>query len=354
MQIDSFLDLPIPTTDYEQKVVDFCQKWIAGKDKFIIKTSGSTGEPKPIVLTRKQMISSAKITGETFNLKVGDRALVCLNVEYIAGIMMLVRGMELGLKLTVVKPSGNPLKNLEYAVFDFIAFVPLQLQNLLEDEKNLEILNKTKAIIVGGAAVNEVLENELQILKTSVYGTYGMTETVSHIAIKRLNGANRNDNFQVLDGIKIGVDDRSCLNIIAEASNNKLIQTNDIVEIINRKEFKLIGRFDNIINSGGVKIQLEKVEKLIENEIKILNPKRYFAYGIPDEKLGQKLVLFIEGEQQEEEKINDFFANIKPNLSKYEIPKQIFFLKKFIETPTGKLDKKASIVNELDTDFFVN
>ncbi len=354
MQIDSFLDLPIPTTDYEQKVVDFCQKWIAGKDKFIIKTSGSTGEPKPIVLTRKQMISSAKITGETFNLKVGDRALVCLNVEYIAGIMMLVRGMELGLKLTVVKPSGNPLKNLEYAVFDFIAFVPLQLQNLLEDEKNLEILNKTKAIIVGGAAVNEVLENELQILKTSVYGTYGMTETVSHIAIKRLNGANRNDNFQVLDGIKIGVDDRNCLNIIAEVSNNKLIQTNDIVEIINRKEFKLIGRFDNIINSGGVKIQLEKVEKLIENEIKILNPKRYFAYGIPDEKLGQKLVLFIEGEQQEEEKINDFFANIKPNLSKYEIPKQIFFLKKFIETPTGKLDKKASIVNELDTDFFVN
>lgn len=343
MQIYNFQNLPIPNSDYEQKVIDFCKKWLKGEEEFILKTSGSTGEPKPINLTRKQMIDSAKLTGKTFGLVEGDKALVCLNVDYIAGIMMLVRGMELGLNLTIIEPSGNPLENLKNHQFEFLAFVPLQLQNLLENKKNIDVLNNAKAIIVGGAAINEVLENNIQRLKAPVYSTYGMTETVSHIAIKRLNGGEKNDNFQVLEGIKIGIDERNCLNIIAEASNNQLIQTNDIVEIINEKEFKLIGRFDNIINSGGVKIQLEKVEKLIENEVKILKSKRYFAFGIPDEKLGQKLVLFVEGEEVNNEIKNAFFNNIQPVLSKYEVPKAIYFVEKFIETPTGKIDKKAMI-----------
>ena len=348
MQVDNFQNLPISTTEYEQKVINFCQKWIDGQQEFVLKTSGSTGEPKPINLTRNQMIASAKMTGKTFGLKEGDSALICLNVDYIAGIMMLVRGMELGLKLTIVEPSGNPLQNLENQYFDFHAFVPLQLQNLLENKKIIEFLNKSKAIIVGGAAVNEVLNKEIQKLSVPVYSTYGMTETVSHIAIKRLNGVNKNDNFQVLEGVKIGIDGRNCLNIIAEATNDVLIQTNDIVEIINEKEFQLIGRFDNIINSGGVKIQLEKVEKLIENEIKILNPKRYFAYGIEDKKLGQKLVLFVEGEAVNSNLKNTFLINIQSVLSKYEIPKEIYFVEKFIETATGKIDKKV-----VTTDFFV-
>jgi o-succinylbenzoate---CoA ligase len=343
MQIYNFENLPIPSTDYEQKVIDFCKKWLAGQNEFIIQTSGSTGEPKPIVLTRIQMIASAKLTGKTFGLKAGDKALVCLNVEYIAGMMMLVRGMELGLILTIIEPSSNPFEHLENQSFDFFAFVPLQFQKLLENEKNIEILNASKSIIVGGAAVNEVLENEIQKLYVPVFSTYGMTETVSHIAIRRLNGDKKNDNFQILEGVKTGIDDRNCLNIISESSNNELIQTNDIVEIVSQKEFKLIGRFDNIINSGGVKIQLERVEKLIEKEIKLLNPKRYFAYGISDEKLGQKLVLFVEGEEVNNEIKAAFFKNIQSIVSKYEVPKEIYFVKKFIETPTGKVDKKAII-----------
>jgi len=343
MDINNFNNLPIPVTEYEQKTISFCQKWLVGQMEFIIKTSGSTGEPKLIVLTRNQMIASAKLTGKTFGLKQGDRALVCLNIEYIAGMMMLVRGMELGLKLTIVEPSGNPFQTLTNQAFDFFAFVPLQMQNLLEKEKNKIILNAAKAIIIGGAAVNEVLENEIQNLKVPVYSTYGMTETVSHIAIRRINGVNKSNNFQVLEGVKIGLDERNCLNIIAEASNNELIQTNDIVEILNENEFELIGRFDNIINSGGVKIQLEKVEKLIENEIKILNPKRYFAYGVPDDKLGQKLVLIIEGEEVNSEFKELFFKNIQLILSKYEVPKEIYFVKNFIETQTEKIDKKAII-----------
>lgn len=354
MQIENFQKLPVPTSEYEQKVIDFCQKWLAGQSEFTIRTSGSTGEPKPIILTRKQMVASAKLTGKTFGLKNGNSALVCLNVEYIAGMMMLIRGMELDLKLSIIEPSGNPFANIENQHFDFLAFVPLQLQNLLENEKNIEILNQAKAIIVGGAAVNEVLENQLQKILAPVYSTYGMTETVSHIAVKRLNGVQKTEKFQVLAGVKIGIDDRNCLNIRAEASNNVLIQTNDIVEILNESEFKLIGRFDNIINSGGVKIQLEKVENLIENEVKMLNPKRFFTYGISDEKLGQKLVLILEGEEVESKIKEEFFKNIQGILSKYEVPKEIYFVKNFIETPTGKVDKKKTLalgLNGLDTDF---
>lgn len=345
MQINNFQNLPISTSAYEQKVIDFCQKWLGGQAEFTIKTSGSTGEPKPITLSRRQMIASAILTGRTFGLKRGDRALVCLNVDYIAGMMMLVRGMELELKLTIVEPSGNPFIHIQNQPFDFLALVPLQLQNLLNIQQNLEMLNQAKAIIVGGAAVNEALEIQIQEIKSPVYGTYGMTETVSHIAIKRLNGIHKSQNFQVLAGVKIGIDDRKCLNITAEASNNELVQTNDIVEMINPTEFKLLGRFDNIINSGGVKIQLEKIEHLLANQIKILNPLRFFAYGLPDDTLGQKLVLCIEGEEVSTETRMKFLANIQAVLPKYEIPKEIYFVPQFIETPTGKVDKKKTVEN---------
>lgn len=337
MQIENFRNLPIPNSEYEQKAFDFCEKWLLGQQEFTLKTSGSTGEPKPIILTRFQMKASAKLTGKTFGLEPDDKALVCLNVDYIAGIMMLVRGMVLGLELTIIEPNSNPLVNLENQDFDFVAFVPLQLQKILENEYQIKVLNKMKAIIVGGAALNEVLEKNIQQIIAPVYSTYGMTETVSHIAIRRLNGANKRNTFQVLEGVKIGIDERNCLNIIADASNNNLVQTNDIVEIINEKEFKLIGRFDNIINSGGVKIQLEKVEKTFEKYIK---DKRFFAFGIADLALGQKLILVIETEYLADENI---LFNAKESLTKYEIPKQIFTIKNFSETPTGKIDKKATI-----------
>ena len=350
MQIDNFQNLPFPNSVYEQKVVNFCESWLNGNKTFTLKTSGSTGEPKLIELSRNQMVASAKLTGKTFKLQNGDSALVCLNVEYIAGIMMLVRGMELGLSLTIVEPSGNPLENLEHQRFDFFAFVPLQLQNVLETPKYWQILNQAKAIIVGGAAVNQALADKIKQLKVPVYSTYGMTETVSHIAIKRLNSNDVDEYFHVLEGVKISIDSRNCLNITGEASNNQLIQTNDIVEIVNEKEFKLIGRFDNIINSGGVKIQLEKVEKLIEEDLKIFGSNRYFAFGISDEKLGQKLVLFVECTIENSELHDTFFKKIELILPKFEIPKEIYFTEKFIETPTGKIDKKASVNFQLNLD----
>jgi o-succinylbenzoate---CoA ligase len=335
MQITDFNKLPIAKTEYEQQVIDFCQQWLAGQSHFSIKTSGSTGEPKEILLTRQQMQASALLTGKTFHLLPNDSALVCLNVGYIAGMMMLVRGMVLGLKLTVVEPSSNPLEFVEDVPFNFAAFVPLQLQTILKSEKYKAQLEKMKAVIVGGAAVNETLNQQTQALKVPVFSTYGMTETVSHIAIRQLNGVNSDSNFKVLEGVEINIDYRNCLNIKASATNNELIQTNDVVELIDKKTFKLMGRFDNIINSGGVKIQLEKVEKSLEQFIQ----NRFFAYGIDDEKLGQKLVLIVESEEWEAPKKVTILESLKPLLTKYEIPKMIYFVPVFKETPTGKIDK---------------
>ncbi|MFD1820710.1 O-succinylbenzoic acid--CoA ligase [Pseudarcicella hirudinis] len=344
--IDSFSDLPAPAKEYEHKVINFCKDWLSGQSTFILKTSGSTGEPKPILLSRNQMQDSAKLTGQKFNLKPGDHILVCLNVEYIAGIMMLVRALELKLKMTVIEPSGNPLEefNLQDS-FDFTAFVPLQLQNILSDSpEKIEILNKMKAIIVGGAAVNERLEEQIQSLSVPVFSTYGMTETVSHIAVRRLNGIDKTSSFEVLNGVKIDIDDRNCLNIVAAAGNFEKIQTNDVVELLDDTTFKLIGRFDNIINSGGVKIQLEKVEKSYENLFKEMKlPCRFFAFGIDDEKLGQKLALFIEMAEKSPE-IGEKLRNYIPEfLGIYEMPKVFCFIPEFKETPTGKIDKKQTI-----------
>ncbi len=345
MLIDDYKNLPKPCSDYESKVIEFCKSWLGGQEKFVLKTSGSTGEPKDISLTRNQMKASALLTGETFGLKAEDTALVCLNIEYIAGVMMLVRGMVLNLKLYIKPPSGNPLVDTGSQHLDFAAFVPLQLQNILESNNEffLTTLNKMKAIIVGGAAVGKQLHEQIQQLSVPVYSTYGMTETVSHIAVRRLNGAQASQNFKVLSGVKIGIDERKCLNILAAASNFELIQTNDLVEIITEKEFKLLGRFDNIINSGGIKIQLEKVESTIEQMIKSYQISRFFTFGIPDERLGQKLILVLESVSMDDDRKLNLIKELKKVLDTYQIPKHIFTISTFSETPTGKIDKKATI-----------
>lgn len=291
------------------------------------------------------MIASAHLTGRTFGLKPGDQALVCLNVDYIAGIMMLVRGLELGLVLTVVEPTANPIRALpiDTEPIAFTAFVPLQIQTMLEDaSETLPILNKMKAILVGGAAVNRTLADRLQAIEAPVFSTYGMTETVSHIAIRRLNGPNQSDVFTALTGVEIGVDDRTCLNTKAAATDFEVVQTNDVVELLDSHHFRLLGRADSIINSGGVKIQPERVEEVIADRLaKESVQNRFFIFGLPDERLGQQVVLFLENQEWPENRINDLKTAIKAELGPYAVPKRIVTIPVFNETPTGKIDKKT-------------
>ncbi|MFD2521179.1 AMP-binding protein [Emticicia soli] len=341
-----------PNNLYYQKVMKFKEAWDLGQQNFTIHTSGSTGIPKPITFTRLQLIESAYLTAKTFNLREGDTAFCCLSVDYIAGMMMLVRAFEIGMDLIIVEPTSSPFTGIEKHLYllnsnrgrNFFAFVPLQIQTLLEEsERSLETLNSAKAILIGGASVSDSLEEQIQKINAPVYATYGMTETLTHIAIKLLNGPEKEDFFTVLEGIEIAQDERECLKIKLKATDDEWVVTNDIVEILEEGKFRLVGRFDNIINSGGVKIQLEKVEKIGEQVLaELAFQGRFFAYGVPDNKLGQKLILVVESKKPLSNG-NQIGLSFSEKLPKFEIPKEIFFVEKLIETPTGKIDKIKTV-----------
>lgn len=338
---------PKPQTAYEADALAFCREWRSGREMFTLHTSGSTGTPKPIQLSRQQMQASARLTGHTLGLEAGDAALVCLNIRYIAGVMMLVRGLELGLPMTIIEPSSNPLLDFkpENDRFAFTALVPLQLQTILEQTpEKLPILNGMKAILVGGAATSPALEQALQVVQAPVYSTYGMTETVSHIALRRLNGPDATDVFTALAGVSLGTDERGCLHITAAASQFERIQTNDVVEMLDERRFRLLGRADSIINSGGVKIQPEPIERLVQEQLGRWNlSPRLFVAGLPDERLGQRLTAFIEQVTLSPEQQQVLKESLARQLGPYAAPKQFITISAFRETPTGKIDRLNTI-----------
>ncbi|MFG4004843.1 AMP-binding protein [Flavobacterium aquidurense] len=307
----------------EQAIGEFLLDWFDGKDYIEMRTSGTTGLPKLVRLEKQAMIQSALATGDFFKLEPGNKALLCLPVRFIAGKMMLVRSIILGLELDITAPSTQPLA-LNDKVYDFVAMVPLQVQNSIADLKNV------KKLIIGGAKMDAALEEKVLPLKTEVYETYGMTETITHIAAKKVGET----VFTILPNVKIAQDDRGCLVITVATISEEPIVTNDLVELIRENQFIFLGRIDNVINSGGVKLIPEQIEaKLIS---KLTN--RFFVTGVPDTALGEKLILVIEGEKQEF--APDFF-NV---LEKYEKPKEIVFVPKFKENENGKLLRKPSLV----------
>lgn len=307
----------------EQAIGEFLLDWFDGKDYIEMRTSGTTGLPKLVRLEKQAMIQSALATGDFFKLEPGNKALLCLPVRFIAGKMMLVRSIILGLELDITAPSTQPLV-LNDKVYDFVAMVPLQVQNSIADLKNV------KKLIIGGAKMDAALEEKVLPLKTEVYETYGMTETITHIAAKKVGET----VFTILPNVKIAQDDRGCLVITVATISEEPIVTNDLVELIRENQFIFLGRIDNVINSGGVKLIPEQIEaKLIS---KLTN--RFFVTGVPDTALGEKLILVIEGEKQEF--APDFF-NV---LEKYEKPKEIVFVPKFKENENGKLLRKPSLV----------
>lgn len=343
-------------SDYEQRVLQFCQQWLAGQDSFTVHTSGSTGQPKAIFLTRTQMVTSARWTAGTLGLLPGDRALVCLSVDYIAGVMMLVRGLELGLHLTIIDPVSQPLSQFSPTThFDFTAMVPLQLHETLHGIKHeLAILNRMKGILIGGAPVSRALEEQAQQVTAPLYHTYGMTETVSHIALRRMNGLQRSDCFVPFDEVRLGLDTRGCLTITSTLTCGETLQTNDLVEFQPDGSFRWLGRVDNVINSGGVKIQIEKVETALEAWLLhykdgIYADRRFFVGALAHPRLGQAVVAVIEGEPW------DGGATIAPEieaalrtqlqqtLTPYEIPRKVYFVRQLLETPTGKIDRRANL-----------
>ncbi|WP_333851765.1 long-chain fatty acid--CoA ligase [Epilithonimonas sp.] len=333
MLIDLSKASPINQTssnEFETKVLDFIKEWFSESKTVKIQSSGSTGIPKVFDVEKSKMLNSAEMTCDFLGLKEGNLALLCLPIEYISGKMMVVRSISRKLNLKIAPISINPLENINEEI-DFCAMTPLQVEN------SLDKIHLIKNLIIGGAAVSETLKQKIsQTLKfsnsqTKIFETYGMSETLSHIALKQVF-PNQEDWFTVFDGVDISLDERGCLKIFAPKLNAEILQTNDLVEINDNKQFRFLGRIDNVINSGGAKIFPEELEKLVKKEI----PNEAVFLGIQDEKLGQKLVLVIEGESNENLKFK--IHNLKFQKS-FHKPKEIIFVEQIPRTPNGKVNR---------------
>ncbi len=305
---------------FEKEIANFLLDWLNSESFILVQTSGSTGKPKQIVLQKSAMIASAKATGLFFNLQPKNTALLCLSANYIAGKMMLVRAITLGLHLDTIDPTSEPLFTNKY---NFIAMVPMQV------EKSLAKLNLVDKLLIGGTKVSYSLSESILKTNCNAFESYGMTETISHIAIKKIGEL----SFTVLPNVTISVDDRNCLVIEASELFKEKVITNDIVEIVNATQFILKGRIDNVLNSGGIKIFPEEVEEKLAKYISTT----FFITSKPDDILGEKVILVIEATPFSID--NSVFSE----LSKYQIPKQILFLETFERTETNKINRKKTL-----------
>lgn len=309
---------------FERAVGDFLMYWFDADTSIEMQTSGTTGAPKTIRIDKQAMVNSALATGAFFDLEAGIKALHCLPTQYVAGKMMLVRAFILGWELDLVAPSSTPLERID-TQYDFAAMVPLQAQH------SIEKLGFVKKLILGGAKVSAALAAQLQAVNSEIYETYGMTETITHIAAKRVG----EEAFKTLPHVIIHEDDRHCLVVDAEAICDEPVVTNDVVQVLNEHEFIWLGRFDNVVNSGGVKLFPEQIEEKLAGKIS----RRFFMKGMPDKELGEKLVLSIEGEPF------DIDQAIFSKLSKFEKPKEILFVPQFAETTSGKIIREENVAN---------
>ena len=305
---------------FEKEFANFLIDWLNSESFILVQTSGSTGKPKQIALQKSAMIASAKATGLFFNLQPKNTALLCLSANYIAGKMMLVRAITLGLHLDTIDPTSNPLSSKKY---NFIAMVPMQV------EKSLAKLNLVDKLLIGGTKVSYSLSESILKTNCNAFESYGMTETISHIAIKKIGEL----SFTVLPNVTISMDDRNCLVIEASELFKEKVITNDIVEIVNATQFILKGRIDNVLNSGGIKIFPEEVEEKLAKYISA----PFFIGSKPDEILGEKVILVIEATPFSID--NSVFSE----LSKYQIPKQILFVEAFDRTETQKINRKKTL-----------
>jgi O-succinylbenzoic acid--CoA ligase len=315
-------------TDFEHKIKKFLDEWFSDGSTVKVQTSGSTGTPKIFEIEKEKMLNSAVMTCNFLGLKEGDKALLCLPVEYISGKMMVVRSIERKLKLIVSDPSLKPVEHLSEEI-DFCATTPLQVEN------SLDKLHLIKNLIIGGAAVSESLKRKIaqnkRIKSIRIFETYGMSETLSHIALKQLMPEPQ-DYFTAFENVSVSIDERGCLKIYAPNVNAEVLQTNDLVEIKNGKQFKFLGRLDNVINSGGAKIFPEILETLVKKEI----TNEAVFIGLKDESLGQKLILVIEGSESAD--LIEKIAGISFEKS-FHKPKEIIFIEDIPRTPNGKVNR---------------
>jgi len=321
-----------PKTPFEQDVLDFLENWYDDSTVMMAHTSGSTGTPKPITLTKENMRKSARMTCKYLRLEKGNTAVLAMPVNYIAGKLMLVRAAEIGLKLICVQPSAH----LEWSIFqpyadpiDFVALTPMQV------ESSLDFVQHCQKVIIGGAPLSEHVKGLLYNMDNEVYETYAMTETITHIAFKQVPNQKFKEvhpYFEAFDEVNIQQDERGCL-VIATPYDDLVVVTNDVVKRIGEKGFQWIGRADHVINSGGIKLFPEQIEEVLKPYLST----PYIITSKPDERLGQRLILVIEGKECP-------IDLSKAPLTKYQFPKEIVFVDQFPRTESGKIQRNKIVL----------
>ena len=312
---------------------EFLAEWNNDSDYVHVQTSGSTGAPKPMLVEKRRMLNSARITCDFLGLREGDTALLCMSLDYIAGKMMVVRALERKLKLVTVPPSGHPLADLspQLSVLSFAAMVPMQVYNALQVPAECERLKQIRHLIIGGGAIDDALAAALKSFPHHVWSTYGMTETLSHIALRRLNGPDASDYYTPFPSVKVSLNDESCLVIDAPEVCSERLVTNDIAEL-SEGRFRILGRKDNVICSGGIKIQTEQVERQLRSHMS----QPFLITKRPDEKFGEVVVLLTEGP------VDEAHAVCERILPKYYQPKAYLHVDKIPLTETGKPARKQA------------
>ena len=307
---------------------EFLEEWNNASETVQVHTSGSTGEPKPMLVEKRRMLASARRTNDFLGLKEGDTALLCMSLDYIAGKMMVVRAIERGLRLITVEPSGHPLAVTQSQI-DFAAMVPMQVYNSLQVEEERERLIQIRHLIIGGGAIEEGLAAELKLFPNAVWSTYGMTETLSHIALRRLNGSDVSEWYTPFPSVKVSLSEEGCLVIVAPEVCATTLITNDIAEVKPSPcvtTFRILGRKDNVICSGGIKIQAEEVERQLRPYLR----EPYLITKRRDEKFGEVVVLLTEGSVDEARQVCERV------LPKYYQPRVYLHVDRIPLTETGK------------------
>ncbi|MGC9150192.1 MAG: AMP-binding protein [Microbacter sp.] len=327
-------------SDSERTFLSFLQNWWDDSPTLTVQTSGSTGTPKLLTVEKERMMQSAMMTCRYLQLHPGNKALLCLPVDYIAGKMMVVRALVAGLDLYRVDPSTHPLQQIPEIKFDFAAMIPLQVFHSLHDPTEKERLAAIHHCIIGGAPLDATLERELAPMPNSFYLTYGMTETLSHIAMRHLNGKKASPFYEPFPKVHLSLSDEGTLIIQAPLVADQEVRTNDTARLLEDGRFEILGRKDNIINSGGLKFQPEQLEHKLRETLSF----PFVITSVYDVVLGEKMVLLIEQptSQQEALDVQALQQKIRASLSGYEQPKAFYFCSQLPLTPNGKIDRIAA------------
>jgi len=322
--------------DYLQSILKFVAEWESYSPIISISTSGSTGSPKTIEFSKKQVEASAKYTGRFFDFKPGDAVLLNLSPEFVAGKLMIVRALLHEMKLIIAPLSSNPLETLQAfpQKIKLAAFVPHQVEAMLANEHSRKLFNELQHVIIGGASVTKKLEDQIANQQPKSYATFGMTETLTHLALRPIDA--QTPYYTCLPGITVSKDERDCLVVNPNEILAKKLVTNDLIELIDATRFSWKGRLDNVINSGGVKIFPETDEKLIES---LFGNTRFYLSAKSHEKYGEEVVLVAE-QQHRFEQEQELLSKIAALLPKYHAPKSIVYLPKFEETSNGKVKRR--------------